>query len=550
MAQHFSFGTNACDLSLFDYGMAYTLKGQLMADPFHQFGFGKWISKDGELTFERIQAGRWESHFAIHFTPIIFFYVPFYLILDGPLFLLHLQVLFVGLSALFLYLIAKHIFKEGLVPIVIATVYLLFRHLLIGLMHDIHMEMLFPFFILGAFYFIAVKKKPWLYLVFISIALMIKEDIAVYLFFFGLFIFFKLKERKLGLLTSVLSLAYFIVAMEIAIPHFRALAGMNGTYIYDHIVGRPEESLFQTALYYLLHPASVSGGVPMGVFLEKLSNILSPLLLIPLLSTSGLLMIPPVAAALITKNPQIYTFGIHYSAVLLPFVFLAFIYGFRNIQNACLKRGRGKEPDTGGRGAEDDGIHVRTDGRPLRIWNAAPIAALGLIVLINVANSNIWRIIKPSRYSHVKDYKDVRRLINLIPRDASVAAQSALVPHIPKRRDIYMLPENGDGTTGAEYVLVHTGVNPWPYQRAELLKFVKRLRTDESYAVIQEINEIILFKRNSGTYPKGTGLNSHAYFSGGDFPSGCPLSGSGKFAAGAHPHPYVPHGDTLPPLYP
>jgi len=493
-AQHFSFGTNACDLSLFDYGMSSTLRGEIMADPFHQFGFGKFVPENGELKFERNKAGRWESHFTIHFTPIIFLYVPLYLIFDGPLFLLYLQVLFVGLSALFLYLIAKHVFKENLVPIVITTVYLLFRHLLIGLMHDIHMEMLFPFFILGAYYFIAVRKKPWLYFVFLSLALMIKEDIAVYLFFFGLFVFFKRKERKYGLLTSAVSLAYFIVALKIAIPHFRALAGMSGDYIYDHIVGRAGESLWQTALYYLLHPLSVIGGVPLGVFLGKLSDILSPLIWMPALSTSGLLMIPPIAAALISKNPQIYTFGIHYSATLLPFVFLAFIYGFKNIQTACLKRSR---KERAGIGEGDAGICAVTAGRRRRFLKAAPAAALGLIVFMNVANSNIWRIINPSRYSHLRDYHDVRQVMDLIPGEASIAAQSALIPHVPKRRDIYMLPETGDGSKSAEYVLVHTGVNPWPYQKGELLNFVKRLRTNKSYTVIREIGDIVLFKRNS-----------------------------------------------------
>jgi hypothetical protein len=55
--QHYSFETNAFDLSIFDYAMYYTSKGELMPEPFHRY---------------------WGSHFAIHFTPILFFMVPFY----------------------------------------------------------------------------------------------------------------------------------------------------------------------------------------------------------------------------------------------------------------------------------------------------------------------------------------------------------------------------------------------------------------------------------------------------------------------------------------
>ena len=34
MLQHFSFATNALDLSLFDYAISSTLKGQALAEPF------------------------------------------------------------------------------------------------------------------------------------------------------------------------------------------------------------------------------------------------------------------------------------------------------------------------------------------------------------------------------------------------------------------------------------------------------------------------------------------------------------------------------------
>jgi hypothetical protein len=54
-------------------------------------------------------------------------------------------------------------------------------------------------------------------------------------------------------------------------------------------------------------------------------------------------------------------------------------------------------------------------------------------------------------------------LIGKIPPQASVAAQSALIPHIPKRKSIDMLPLG----IGNEYIIVHGGVNLWPYKRSE-----------------------------------------------------------------------------------
>lgn len=66
-------------------------------------------------------------------------------------------------------------------------------------------------------------------------------------------------------------------------------------------------------------------------------------------------------------------------------------------------------------------------------------------------------------YSALKDCKIVKKYINSIPPDAPVASLSALIPHIPKRKNIYMLPEMDK----AEYIVIHTGINLWPSKKEE-----------------------------------------------------------------------------------
>jgi len=433
-----------------------------MSDPFHKYGFGRWYEQDGELKFEPGKVKGWESHFNIHFTPIIFFIVPFYLFFEGPLFLLYIQVLLVGLSAVPLYLIAKNVFSEKYIPIFLTLIYLFFRHLLIGLMHDVHMEMLFPFFILSAFYFIAVKKKPVFYFFFILLALMIKEDIAVYVFFFGLYIAFKYKEKKIGIVTSVISLAYIILVMKWIIPYFRGIEGMGSAYVYDHW----GQGVGQMVLNIIKHPTKLFEGIDLSVFLRKFSNIVGPLLFLPFFSSFALLIIPPVFVAIMSKIPQNYTFGIHYGAKLLPFIFLSLIYGLHAVKKFFDRRNL---------------PHIR---KPFFI-------ILVILLLINIANSNFWRIVKPSRYEALKDYKMVTQAISQIPPDASVAALSALIPHIPKRKRIFMLPEVNE----ADYILIHSGINLWPYQKEELLKFIQRIENEGSYKLIFKEGKFIIYKR-------------------------------------------------------
>ncbi|MBN1273161.1 MAG: DUF2079 domain-containing protein, partial [Candidatus Aminicenantes bacterium] len=306
--QHFSFRTNACDLSVFDYAIHSTLKGDVMADPFHKYGFGRLYSENGELVFEHGTAKSWDSLFSIHFFPILFLIVPFYLILGSPLLLLYLQVLVVGLSAIPLYLIAKNVFKEKYVPVFIVAIYLFFRHLLSGMMYDFHPEMFLPLFLFSSYYFIAVKKKAFTYFLFISLALFVKEDISIYIFFFGIFIFFKLKEKKYGLITSILSLLYLLLTIEVILPHFRALDGVGGQYEFFNRWSNLGGNFLEILWNLLIHPFSVFEGIPVGIILEKFSNIVSPLLLLPFVSAYGLLIFPPLLVAILSKAPQMYSF--------------------------------------------------------------------------------------------------------------------------------------------------------------------------------------------------------------------------------------------------
>jgi uncharacterized membrane protein len=115
--QHLSFGTNTYDLSIYDYMMSYTLQGEFMPEPFH---------------------GYWGSHFAMHATPILFLLVPFYLLFDGPLFLLYIQVLAGALSALVLYIIAKQVLGGKYIPALIAIIFYRDKKTAFALFHFHH----------------------------------------------------------------------------------------------------------------------------------------------------------------------------------------------------------------------------------------------------------------------------------------------------------------------------------------------------------------------------------------------------------------------------
>jgi len=444
-AQHFSFQTNAYDLSIFDYMMSYTLKGEFMPEPFH---------------------GYWGSHFAIHFTPILFLLVPLYLLLQGPLFLLYVQVISGALAAFVLYLTAKDLFPAKYIPSFIGMAFLVYRPFLNGLMYDFHPEMFFPLFLFSSYYFLFIKRRMWPFFVFASLALLIKEDIPLFIFFFGLFLFFKLRDdRKTGLITAGGALIYFVIVMGFVIPHLRSRLGMSGKFEFLSLWGGSGENVLETLKNLISRSHSIIANLPFANIGSGLFNFFAPLLFIPFLSPFILLAVPPMAILATSASPIMHGFGLHYAANILPFLFLAFLFGLKKVESLIAKK-----------------------KKPQKIL----VAISACIFLINLVNTK-WELLKFSRYSALKDYKTVENYISSIPREASVASLSAIIPHIPKRKNIHMLPKTG----GAEYILVHSGINLWPYQREEFDVFLEKLAAEKEYECVAQSDGILLFRKRS-----------------------------------------------------
>ena len=54
-----------------------------------------------------------------------------------------------------------------------------------------------------------------------------------------------------------------------------------------------------------------------------------------------------------------------------------------------------------------------------------------------------------------------------------------------------MLPQTAD----AEFILVHSGLNHWPFSEKEFARFLENLESDENYVCIQSDDRIQLFRK-------------------------------------------------------
>jgi uncharacterized membrane protein len=446
--QHFSFGTNALDLSLFDNAISSTLRGQLLAEPFHAYG--------------------WGSYLAIHFVPIFFFLVPFYLILQGPLFLLYLQVLAVGLASVPLYLLAREKLAGRYPALVVTACFLLFRPLLNGVMYDFHAEMFFPLFIFSGHYFLTVRRKDFLFVLFMLLAIFIKEDFAIYVFFYCLWLWRSTEHKKIGMRVAITCAIYATLAFTFFIPYFRNRIHAPAAYEFLSKWKDYGENIRQIAWQCLAHPLRLLRDLRLPSNLASLGNYLLPLLLIPLLDPIVLLILPPLLVGWISRIPLMASFGLYYGAPLLTFLFLALLPALARLKQR-------QEKDTTSR-------H--------KIKFAWILSLMLAVCLVNFK----WNLFVPGKYRNIHDFAAVMTCLKLIPPKAALAAQSALIPHVPKRRAIAMLPE----IAGAEYILLNLDLNPWPLDLDGLRELDRRLQNSANYSCLCRTGALRLY-RKSGT---------------------------------------------------
>jgi uncharacterized membrane protein len=391
---------------------------------------------------------------------------PFYLVLQGPLFLLYVQVLAVGLAAVPLYLLARAKLPGKRAALIVAAAFLLFRPLLNGLMYDFHPEMFFPLFIFSAHYHLTIKKNSLLFGIFIALALLIKEDFAVYVFFYCLWLACSTERKAIPLGAAMASAAYGLLAITVFIPFFRGQVNASSPYEF---LGKWQDyggSVQEIARRIMAQPLRLWRDLNVLPNLLRLGNYLLPLLLLPILDPLVLLILPPLVVGWLSRIPLMATFGLYYGAPLLTFLFLALVHALERL---------GRPRDT----------------RPSR-HPAAGAWILNLLLVASLFNFK-WNLFVPAKYRNLRDYPAVRECLKQIPAQASLAVQSAIMPHVPKRRAIAMLPEIG----GSEFILLHLEVNPWPLQANQLQELADRLRRSPEFRCLCSSGSLRLYRKTA-----------------------------------------------------
>lgn len=254
------------------------------------------------------------SHFAVHLSPSLYLLLPLFWLFPFPGTLNVLQALALGSAGVPLFLLCR---ARGLSPKACAGVtLLLFGHpaVNLGVGYDFHENCLLLPLLLWTFYFFERQKTAPAF-GFALLTLGVKEDAAVYVLFFALYVFFGRGKRGMGLGLFSLAAAYFAGALWL-LSSFGdgVMAGRYGNFIVSGGLPDAVRNVLTDPLYVLTQV--LRGGADFSP--EKLLYLcqtLLPLGLLPLACKKParlFLLCPLLLVNLMTLYPYQFDIGFQY----------------------------------------------------------------------------------------------------------------------------------------------------------------------------------------------------------------------------------------------
>lgn len=464
MGKHYSFHTGAIDLGIFEQTL--------------------WGLAHGKIVFSTVVG---DYLFANHSFFILFPIVLLYWIWSSPVMLMLLQTVILALGALPVYWLAKSKLEHEHLAASFALAYLLYPALQYMNLADFHPEVLATPLALFAIYFF--EKNKWISFISLTVvALAAKENIALAIAPFGLYIAALRKRIRLGLLIFLGSVALLAFNLYVFMPHFAggsfAIRGYGS-----------ESSLPELIMGILKDPLTTLGQI---LQLQKIAYI--ALLLLPLglgitaLAAPEILLIasPALLSNLLSSAPQRSSIFFQYNDIIVPFIFYAAIIGMKRIM--AYK-------------------HLKNFRENLANSAATLLAVSGILSTI---------LIGPIAYMNFEEVNPFaehagtgRELLLMIPKDASVSATNNAAAHLSAREIIYVFPNPfhkawylTDRNIGeVDYVLIdlvpgREGI----YTEEEFTSYITEILGNKDYGLIAMKNSWMLLKKGADY---GKGLSEH-----------------------------------------
>lgn len=347
------------------------------------------------------------SHFAVHFSPILYFLLPIYYIFPYEETLNIAQVIIPFSGIIPLMLIMKKYKLGNSVKMFMAVAFFAYPAIGYGSIYDFHENCFILPLLLWMFYFYEKGKNIPMF-VFAFLTLMVKEDAFAYVFIFALYIMLSKRDYKKGVALMMLSLVYFGGAV-FYISKF-------GEGIMSNRFGNlklPEEGLFGVVktvfktpilVFNELFRSNASDSGKLMYFIQ----LFIPLAMLPFVSKkfSRLILVCPVLINMLSDYYYQCDLGKQYSFGITAFLFYASIINLSEI----------KEKKGG--------------------YLAFSAAIVSMVMMLSLMYPRLTSY-SLSYQVGKENYDRITEVLEEIPDDASVTASTFFVPKLSQRKVIY-----------------------------------------------------------------------------------------------------------------
>ena len=370
-----------------------------------------WLLARGKGAFSTI---RGMNLFGDHMAPILFLLTPLYWLGGKAPALLTFQTVVLAVGAVPVYYLARDKIQSRWIAITLAATYLTYPAVQYVNLSDFHPEAIGLVCLLFAFLAIERKKFIWFY-VLCGLAAICKEDMVLAVVVVGIVVYF-LYDKRAGKWVTGVAFVYFLAAVFFLIPHF-APAG----YQYSSRLGNFGKTPGEALKNFFLHPRRTFNILITRENLAYILELVLPVAFICFFAPVFLLpALPAFVINMISAFPPQHSIAYQYAAPIIPFVFIALIFGMKKLKKW-------------------------TEGAFRARYVMAGVAVV--VILSSLATgvffgpSPIAASFRAASYTGDKHIEAMNNGIALIPANASVSAQTFLLAKLSSRRKIYQFPE-------------------------------------------------------------------------------------------------------------
>ncbi len=502
IGRHASFRTHALDLGTMDQAMWNTSRGHLLEYTPLPVTFDDTtpdLSPDSRLVGGKLE---------LIFLPLSLLY---WLWAD-PRLLIALQVVLLASGAIPLYHLARIQLDDSAASLALTLAYLLYLPLHYVTLADFHASVLMVPFLLWAW--LAAKQNRWrTYYLGIGIALLCRIDAALVLVGTGIYLSLKgtnglgsEKYRRHGFATLLLGLIWIALDFGLVSPWARASYGPGTNELLRERYGQFGQGSLEIAWGLLTHPLDALRALAGREKLQTLVDLMATLGWTPLLAPLTLLpALPVLILNLLAASPYQNSILAHYFAPVIPFLFIAVIWGSVNVGRWIARLSASWE-----RPALSPATRAKVEGRRL-----VTIFVLITTLMVTWFFSPLppGRQFRLAHYYQVSEHeRALARILDLIPPDAIVSAQSGIFPHLSRRPVIYLFPTIAD----AEYVVLDLdySANKTPVDEYVFYTAVEGLLADPAFHAVAFDKGALLLQRGPGQAPPAFTENLADYSAG------------------------------------